>query len=264
MNSLPDPVKSARRALAILEVLTEHEQPMGFTELADRLGYPKSSLHGLLRTLVDSGWAGFDEQTRRYALGIRTLSAGNAYGRSLALGDRALPYMRKIRDELNETVQLAVLDGVHNVYVAKVDGRQALALASAVGRRLPAHTTALGKVLLAGLPDAELARRYAGVSMTAFTEHTITSLPALTEQLRQVRRRGHGTDTEEYTVGVRCLAVPVRDTTGHVVAGMSVSVPTIRFRRELRTRALELLREAGSALSAELGFVADQPRRTTP
>jgi len=254
MNSLLAPVKSAQRALAILEVLTEQERPLGFTELTERLGYPKSSLHGLLRTLVDAGWAGFDEQTRQYSLGIRTLSAGNAYGRSLGLADRALPYMRRIRDELNETVQLAVLDGVHNVYVAKVDGRQALALASAVGRRLPAHTTALGKVLLAGLSDTDLHRRYRGVVLSAYTEHTITSLPALLDELRQVRRRGHGADTEEYTVGVRCVAVPVRDTGGQVVAGMSVSVPTIRFRRELRTRALDLLREAGTALSAELGY----------
>lgn len=259
VNSPPsDAVKSARRALAILELLTEQEQPLGFTELADRLGYPKSSLHGLLRTLVDSGWAHLDDRTRRYSLGIRTLSAGNAYGRTLGLADRALPHMRAIRDELNETVQLAVLDGVDNVYVAKVDGRQALALASEVGRRLPAHTTALGKVLLAGLPDSELAQRFRGVTLASFTPHTVTNLADLVTVLRQVRRRGYGADGEEYTVGVRCLAVPVRDGNDRVVAGMSVSAPTIRFRRPLRQRALDLLREAGSALSTELGHRSER------
>jgi DNA-binding IclR family transcriptional regulator len=252
MNS--DPVKSARRALAVLELLTAREHPMGFTEIADALGYPKSSLHGLLRTLTDSGWARLDERTRCYSLGIRTLSAGNAYGRSLDLAERALPFMRAIRDELNETVQLAVLDGVENVYVAKEEGNQALTLASEVGRRLPAHTTALGKVLLADLPDTELRDRFHGVTLTAFTPHTLTRLPDLLAVLDQVRRRGYGVDQEEYTVGVRCLAVPVRDAGRRAVAGMSVSVPTIRFRRPLRTRALELLRTAGIGLSEQLGY----------
>lgn len=254
VNTAGDVVKSARRALAILDLLGEQEVPLGFTDLAERLGYPKSSLHGLLRTLVDAGWARLDERGR-YSLGIRALSAGNAYGRSLGLADRALPHMRTVRDELSETVQLAVLDGVDNVYVAKVDGHQALALASEVGRRLPAHATALGKVLLADLPDAELTDRYRGRRLGAFTERTVTRLPDLRSELGQVRRRGYGTDTEEYTVGVRCLAVPVRDGTGRVVAGMSVSVPTIRLRRELRARALDLLRRAGGELSAELGHV---------
>lgn len=100
-------VKSAERALAILELLTRHERPLTFTEIARTLRYPRSSLHGLLRTLVDRGWAEFDPARRSYTLGIRTLEAGNAYNRSLGLVDRALPLMEHIRDTLDETVHLA-------------------------------------------------------------------------------------------------------------------------------------------------------------
>lgn len=250
---MSEAVKSAERALKILELLTGHESALAFTEIAERLDYPRSSLHGLLRTLTASGWLEFDERTRRYALGIRTLEAGNAYTRSRGLVERASATMERIRDELDETVQLAVLDGRHNVYVAKFDGGHALTLASEVGRRLPAHATGIGKVLLAGLSDDELGRRLSGVRLERYTPSTITDLDALRDALRIVRDSGHGTDDEEYTVGVRCVAVPVRDHTGHVVAGLSASVPTIRFDEGFRDRALELLRSGASDISRSLG-----------
>ncbi|MGH3746506.1 MAG: IclR family transcriptional regulator, partial [Micromonosporaceae bacterium] len=169
-----DSVKSALRALKILELLVQRESAMTFVQIGEALGYPKSSLHGLLRTLVETGWAQFDPDARRYSLGIRTLEAGNVYTRSLGLVDRARPFMERVRDEVDETVQLAVLDGRHNVYIAKVDGRQALTLASAVGRRLPAHATGLGKVLLADLSAKELDARLGGESLENYTSHTIT------------------------------------------------------------------------------------------
>lgn len=246
-------VKSARRALEILELLTKHETPLAFTDIAERLDYPRSSLHGLLRTLASSGWLEFDERSRRYALGVRTLEAGNAYSRSRGLAERASAPMERIRDQLDETVQLAILDGRHNVYVAKYDGGHALTLASEVGRRLPAHATGIGKVLLAGLDDDEFKRRFAGVKLERFTAHTIGDFYELRRLLASVRERGYGTDDEEYTVGVRCVAVPVRDHTNNVVAGLSVSVPTIRYDDRFRERALELLRAGARDISRSLG-----------
>jgi DNA-binding IclR family transcriptional regulator len=262
MNWEPDlseTVKSAQRALEVLELLTSHEAPMTFTDIAARLGYPRSSLHGLMRTLVDRGWADYDETGRRYALGLRTLEAGNAYTRSLSLVERATPLMAHIRDVLEETVQLAVLDGLENVYVAKIDGRQALTLASEVGRRLPAHATGVGKVLLAGLSPGELDRRLAGVRLARFTPSTITRRDGLHAALDTIRQRGFGMDNEEYTPGVQCVAVPIRDHGGRTVAAMSVSVPTIRFAPRLRERAHGLLADAAARISAALGHLEVAP-----
>lgn len=252
------PVKSAERALAILELLTRHERPMTFTEIGQALQYPRSSLHGLLRTLVERGWAEFDPDQRAYSLGIRTLEAGNVYTRALGLVERALPLMERIRDTIDETVQLAVLDGLQNVYVAKVDGRQTLTLASEVGRRLPAHATGVGKVLLAGLSQEELEKRLAGVTLEAVTSRTITDKNLLREHLKHVRQRGFAVDNEEYTVGIRCVAVPIFDFSRHVVAAMSVSVPAIRFTPGHRQRAHMLLAEAARHLSAALGYRSAQ------
>lgn len=252
-----DSVKSALRALKILELFTQHESAMTFAEIGEALGYPKSSLSGLLRTLVEAGWAQFDPASRRYSLGIRTLEAGNVYTRSLGLVERARPFMERVRDEIDETVQMAVLDGRHNVYIAKVDGRQALTLASEVGRRLPAHATGVGKVLLAGLSTTDLDARLGSGELERFTEHTVVDRAELDQVLTETRRRGYATDEDEYTLGVRCVAVPVLDFTGRTVAGMSVSVPTIRFDDERRNRALALIRAAARDLSAVLGYRAE-------
>jgi DNA-binding IclR family transcriptional regulator len=247
-------VKSAERTLAILELMTRHEQPLTFTEIAHALRYPRSSLHGLLRTLVERGWADFDPDQRAYTLGIRTLEAGNAYTRALGLVERAVPLMEKIRDGIDETVQLAVLDGLHNVYVAKVDGRQTLTLASEVGRRLPAYATGVGKVLLAGLGQEELDARLAGGPLEPITSHTIIDKALLREHLQHVRRRGFSIDNEEYTLGIRCVAVPIFDYSRRVVAAMSVSVPAIRFTPGHRERAHLLLTGAAQRMSEALGY----------
>lgn len=250
-------VKSAQRALQILELLTQREGPMSFTDVRDALDLPRSSLHGLLTTMSDSGWLAYDDASHTYTLGIRTLEAGNAYTRSLTLPTRALPRMTAIRDQLHETVQLSVLDGRFNVYVAKVDGLQPLRLASEVGRRLPAHATGLGKAMLAFLPAEDLESRFAGVELEQFTAKTVRDLAELRDVLAKVRSVGYAADNGEYSDGVSCIAVPLRDGTGDVVAAMSVSAPTFRFDRDRRRQALALLLDASREISRELGYDVD-------
>lgn len=246
-------VKSAQRALDILTLLTRREERLTFNEIGEALGLPRSSLHGLLTTMVRSGWLDYDRSSGTYWLGVCALEAGNVYLRSLDLSERARPIMEQIRDSLDETVQLSILDGRFAVYIAKVDGRQALTLASAVGRRLPAHATGIGKVLLAGLEREALDQLLRGVQLERFTENTITDLRRLHVALDAVRSRGYATDHEEYWIGVRCVAVPFRGQAGEVVAGMSVAAPAVRFTRPVQQRSLALLQGAAREFSEALG-----------
>lgn len=254
-------VKSAQRTLDILELLTRRQAPMSFTEIAEALGYPRSSLHHLLRTLVRAGWAELDPVGKRYTLGIRAWQAGNAYLRAVDLAERARPFLERVRDQFDDTVQLAVRDGRFNVYIAKVEGSQVLVLASSIGRRLAAHATGVGKVLLADLSQAEREAVLYRQPLERFTPNTITEPAELEAELAAIRDRGHGVDNAEYTVGVRCVAAPVRDHTGRVVAGMSVSVPTVRFEPDRVERARQLLVEACRDLSMALGHPTARPAR---
>jgi DNA-binding IclR family transcriptional regulator len=249
-----DSVKSARRALEILDLLTSLGRPLTFAEIARELGYPRSSLHGLLRTLVESGWAELDEATRRYTLGIRAWEAGNAYLRAVDLAERARPFMERVRDALDETVQLTVLDGTQNVYVARVSGSHRLGANYEVGGRVDAHASAGGKALLAYLDPLELRRRLPARRLARHTPKTIVERARLERELEQIRARGYSLDDEEYTVGVRCVAVPVRDHEGQAAAAMSVSVPIVRLGAAEERMALALLRAEATGLSMALGY----------
>lgn len=253
-----DAVKSGLRVLLILELLTDNPTGLTFGYICERLELPRSSAHGLLHTMRDRGFLVFDEEERRYQLGIRTWQAGQAYMRGISLATTSRPYLQAARAALGETVQLAVLDGIHNVYLAKEDANQLLVLQSWVGARLPAYATGLGKVLLAGLDDDEVRRRFDGVDLQRFTANTIANLTGLLSELARIRSQGYGTDDGEYTAGVECVAVPVRGDSGEVVAAISVSVPAVRGGAELRRRALEVLTVQAGRLSSVLGHRGGQ------
>ncbi len=157
-STRPTGVKSAGRALDIIETLARERSGLSFTELARLQGIPRSSLHALLAVLTERGFVEFDASKRVYALGLRTWEMGQAYLAHRDLVEKALPMMERVVAAINETVQLAVLDGVENVYLAKVDCSHPVRLQSEVGRRLDAHADAAASTLRA-LPRTRSARR---------------------------------------------------------------------------------------------------------
>jgi IclR family KDG regulon transcriptional repressor len=248
---MAESVKSAWRALRVIELLTEFSG-LDFPDVCAELGIPKSSAHALLATMRSMGFVRLDEESRRYSLGPRLWEAGQAYLRDLDIPRLAMQYMQRARDELGETVQLAVLDGVENVYVGKIEADHPLQLVSKLGSRLPAYATGLGKALLAGLSDAEVTRRFVGVKMRAFTPRTVTDPAKLLEELARVRRQGYATDRGEYTEGVFCVAAPITGHTG-TVAAMSVSVPDVRVTEVTRRRMVQVVTAEVARVSAALG-----------
>lgn len=246
------PVKSAQRTLDLIELLTKESGGLTFPELEERTGWPRSSLYNLLRTMVQRKHLSYDGTIRRYRIGMRIWEAGEAFISDHDLAIVAQPFLREASQALNETVQLAVLDGLENVYIAKVETEHFLRLVSKIGSRLPAYATGLGKVLLAALPERELLLRLEGTRLEAHTAKTITNLDLLLRELREVRERGYAVDTGEFTPGVYCVAVPVR-TNGRVVAAMSSSVPNVRVSDHVRPAMFETLAERADALSKTLG-----------
>jgi IclR family acetate operon transcriptional repressor len=243
---MPNPsVKSADRLLDVLELLTVDTDGLPFSEITARLKWPKSSAHALLLTMERRGYLARDPETRAYRLGIRAWEAGQAYRFH---DDLALHALRRIVDEVDETVQLAVRSGTDNVYLAKVDSQQAMQLVSRVGSRIPAHATGLGKVLLSALSDEALDELYRGVALKRFTPNTITDLGRLKEALAEVRDRGYAIDEEEFAVGFRCIAVSISGSHQRVIA-ISCSIPSARLDTSKALRILTLLQEGAAELS---------------
>lgn len=260
MNSDVQNVKSAQRTLEILEVVARYSDGAGFVELSSVLPYPKSSLHGLLQTLVAMRWLTFDPARRHYSIGVKPWEVGQSFLPSRELVVRARQFLRETNLELDETIQLGILDDLDIVYIDKVEGTRPLRLFSSVGSRLPAYVTGIGKAMLAGLDDAILESRFSGVALAGYTSKTITSGDDLIKVLREVRRQGYAIDDGEYTLGVYCVAVPIRNRVGNVVAAMSCSLPKSRLDGgELQVgQVIEVLIRQARSISQALGArVAD-------
>jgi IclR family transcriptional regulator, blcABC operon repressor len=197
------------RAATILAVLAEKSgEPAGPSELARRLGLPKSSIANICAALADAGLV------RRvgtgFALGRRLAELGGAYLAGIDQVQEFHEASQRLPAGSEETVQFAVLDGLEMTYLARHDGRQPVRLSSGVGRRLPATCTATGKAALASLDETELDRRLAGVtSLPVLTRHSHRRVEDLLADLREVRRRGYAIDDEETVEGVVCYAVMI-------------------------------------------------------
>ena len=248
------PVKSAERTLEILELIAKHRDGVSFVELAEQLPYPKSSLHGLLQTIIAMRWLTFDPNRRLYAIGVKPWEVGQSFQRSRELVVRARPFVRAANLQLDETIQLGILDDLDVVYIDKADSSRPLRLVSHVGSRLPAYVTGIGKMLLSGRSDIELVERFSGKELTAYTPRTISSGDELIQVLKKIREEGHAVDDGEYSSGVYCVAVPIRDAEGGIVAAMSCSVPKARLELEeiQLVKVLAVLREQAENTSTAL------------
>jgi len=247
-------VPALNRGLDILELFLDGAE-LSAPDVAQRLGLPRTSVHELLATLAERAYlAPVDAFPVRYRLGTRVVQLGAAFSNQLDVIQEATVVARQVAAATDETANVGILDGVQVVYVVKVESSRPVRMVSAVGRRLPAHCTSLGKVLLAALSERVLADRIpADGTLSAMTPYSITSAKLLHEQLLTVRRDGLAVEERESDQDVCCVAAPVRDHTGDVVAALSVSAPIMRRTPQLWQDWAGQARLGAAQLSARLG-----------
>lgn len=257
----PQLVKSAARVFDVFELLVQHPDGLSLTEISDALGFPRSSAHGLLNTMVVRGYLREGLRDRTYRLGPALFELGSAYIASTDLVSDGWEIVRATSRACNETVHLAVLDGSDVLYVAKEESTNTIRMVSAVGKRFPAYATGVGKVLLGNLRDADLRNHIPATDpLPQITPNTITDVTTLIQTIEIARTRGYAIDIEESTVGLCCVAAPVFDASGEIVAGMSISVPSVRFTPARQRELLVLIAQQTQKLSTILGFRRDQRR----
>lgn len=234
-------VKSADRALEVLEVLADAPGPMSLNELAQRMHVPKSSLHAILRTMVQRQWVESDDSTR-FRLGLRTLLVGARYVDANDMLSLVQPTLDWLASELGETVHFGRLDGPDVVYLAKRESKHPLRLYSAIGRRLPAHATALGKAILSKLRPSEVVE-ILPEQLPSLTPATITDHARLAAELTETRVRGYAIDNEENAEGIRCFATAISSAEAPYYA-LSLSIPVFRLNERVTDDAIALLQQA--------------------
>ncbi|WP_329285243.1 IclR family transcriptional regulator [Streptomyces sp. NBC_00691] len=248
-------VPAVTRAFDVLELFLEGDGILSAPEITRRLQLPRTTTHELVTTLTARNYlVPVPGQPGRYRLGVRTYQLGSRYAEQLDLAAEGHQVAREVADTCGETVHVAVLEDMDVIYIAKVDSTHAVRMVSAAGRRLPAHCTAVGKMLLATLPEAELEERLDGYDLAGMTPRSITDPDALRAALAEIRILGVAGEQQESNPDVSCVAAPVRDRSGRVVAALSVSVPVHRWSEDRENELTALAVQGAGRLAERLGY----------
>jgi len=254
-------VKALVKALRILECLGEDEAPSAtLTQLSRRLHLHVSTVHRLMVNLVRQGFVETDPVTGGYRLSFRILRMGLKVLDRLDFRQVAQPLLRELNQKTQETIHLAILQGHHAISIDKIGSPQPVALDAKLGSVMPLYCTGVGKTLLAFQPEAVQGELLHALSLERHTPHTITSQAQLRKQLARVKEQGYAVDNEEAVPGLRCVAAPILDHEGRVVAAFSVAGPASRVTLE---RVPELARLV-SETSREISFRLGQRTRSEP
>lgn len=248
------PIKVLEKTFDILDVLLKHGSSMHMTEISERLGLYPSTIHRILDTLKHWGYVEQDPKSQKYRLGLKLLELGMAKLHQIDLVKEAIPYLRELVQKCNETVHLGVLEGGEVLYLAKEESSQTIRMISYIGKRAPLHCTALGKIILAYMPEEERNKILQEKGLPRLTENTIIDRNELEKELEQVRKQGFALDREENEKNIQCIAAPIRNYQGKVIAALSISSPSFRINEDIRKKLREELIRTSERLSGRLGY----------
>ena len=235
-ESIPKPsyqVTSLQKALSVLDLLIDQDRGLSVTEISNKLGIAKGTVHRILNTLKVRRYVQQHNDTRLYSLGLRTLEIGILARRDKFLRSVMVPFLRDLSAMCNETVNAAVLEYNEIHYIFRLESEEMLRISAVLGVRFPAHCTATGKVMLSYHADDDIRRIYARRgALKELTEHSIDSVDALIEEIEQIRINKVAVDDEETIAGVYCVAAPLVNAKGECVAAISISAPKNRVDKE--------------------------------
>ena len=244
----PNFMMSLARGLLVIQAFSERRLQLSISQLSKRTTLSRASVRRCLHTLSKLGFAGTDDG-RSFYLRPRVLALGHSYLSSMPLATAAQPILEHLSQILHESCSIALLDGTEIVYVARAHVTRIMAIDLGVGTRLPAFCTSMGRVLLANLPANELESVLPKIEFKRFTDRTVTSVEKLRQVLAAVKREGHAIIDQELELGLRSMAVPVRNPAGRVVAAINVGAHGQRVSiQDMRTRFLPYLRAAAQEL----------------
>jgi IclR family transcriptional regulator, acetate operon repressor len=251
----PDAViPNLERGLLILELLAQHPEGQGISDIAAALGYPLNSVFRATNTLLKHAYVERNPQNKKFTLSRKLFSLAYGSAADKNLMENSLDLMRELRDEVRETVVVSIVDRGEGVILEQVSGLYPFRFVVEPGARQVLHTSASCKAILAFLPDEECRRILEGIAFNRLTERTIASRPEFEAELGRVRARGYALDRGEALDGVHCVAAPVRDRQGVAIAAITVTGPSTRMREKDFMRLGPRVKDCADRISARFGF----------
>jgi DNA-binding IclR family transcriptional regulator len=246
-------IQSLGRGLTILEAVADSTEPVALKQLTGLLGIDRSSVFRLANTLRQRRFLANPDGRKDYILGPSVWRLSRKYGRNVLI-TFCREQLRALSSTTGETAHLAVRDGNQALFIdCHVATGQVLTVSGQTGELVPLHATAHGKALLADFDGPELEALMGSSSLTGFTKRTTTSTADLARACNRIGERGYATDDGEFIEGLRCVASPIRDQDGLIIASIGVSAPLSRFPKNQYVICGRQVSEIARAITASLG-----------
>ena len=249
-------INSVLRAAKLLECFSLDNPALTNSQLAKMLGLNKSTITRLVYSLEDAGFLRKNPKTGEYSLTYRLFRIGSVYINQIDFRTEARPLLSELASSIQETVHLAVLNDFEAFYIDKVEGSQSVGMMSRIGNKSPAYCTGVGKILLAYLSEDEIDRYLRVFELKRYTPNTITNPEELKLHLQKIRQQGYTMDDSEHEADIKCVAAPLHDASGNVVASISIAGPGFRINRErMEEELLPAVVQTARNISNRLGYI---------
>lgn len=245
-------LQTVDRALQLLEIVAEHPEGVVAKELEESLELNKVTVHRLLATLENRGF--IERIGNGYTMGIKVVELSSMKLNNVELKTEATPYLRKLVRELGLPVQMAILEGQEAVFIDKVESLTSLRMYSQIGKRIPVYSSGVGKALLLRKTDEEILNLLSKVEFIQFTSKTLTSAEAVLEEIKRARITGYTVDNEEHEEGIICVAAPIYDYRGEIIAAISAGGREGVFMNDSGQESIQRIKNTALEISKRLGY----------
>lgn len=256
------PVQTVEKALEIIELLTGNQYIDGvsISELSKELELGKSTVHRIIETMEAKGYIHQDNDTKKYHLSWKLFELGNSIPRRRNLFTMDTTLLQALCDKFQETVNMGVRVDDSVVTIHKINPTSSLIANLQIGTREALHATAMGKALMSQMTREEIVKLLGTGPYEQFTSKTIKDVDQLTENINIIRGRGYSLDDEEYSAGLTCISVPLKNYRNEIVAAISISGATIRMTEDKLNEIQKELKHVAERLSAYLGWQEEDGR----
>lgn len=248
-----NPIQVSERIFSTIECLARNGS-MGLLDLSKELNLNKTTVHRILNSLICMDYARQDPESLKYSLTFKFCGISTQILAKNNMISLARPYIKELAEQTGETVHLVEIDGKQAVYIDKVEASQgSVRLISMVGKSIPLYCSGVGKAMLAGMSDAEIKEIWDSSNIRPLTEYTITDYPRFLDVIRQIRQKGYALDNEENELGVRCIAVSLKNYKGKPTYAISVSAPRDRMSDERIEEIRSMILRTKENIQREMG-----------
>jgi DNA-binding IclR family transcriptional regulator len=245
-------LQTVDRSLQVLEIISEHPSGLTTKQIEEVIGLNKVTVHRLLATLENRGFV--ERIGNTYIIGLKMVELSSMKLNNIELKTEAAPYLRELVNNFKRPVQLAILEDKEAIFIEKMESVNTLRMYSQIGRRIPLYCAAVGKALLFQEKDEVILEKLGSVKFQKFTPTTLENANEVLEEIKEGRKRGYAIDNEEHERGIFCIAVPIYDYRGKIIAGLSVAAQEEQFIKMPSESDIAQIKYIGKEISKRLGY----------